>query len=512
MSRAGRARSLALGLCLISISCTNAPASPSPKPTATPGVARLLLLEADEPATLDPALIDDPVSLNVGSELFEGLTRLDSKSQPMPGLAERWELSDSGRTYTFHLRNARYQSGVAVGAQDAVAAWSRALNPATASPLTAFMAPLGVRYPGDSLNTVDVVDAKTLRVRLPQPDSELLTWLSLPPYWLYDPSTANGQPSGSGPYRHQRWERGKAVHLTPSDSYWGGRQGPRTVDIEIEPDPAKRLERFNSGAVDIVHGLTGPQALEFASDPKRAAQLNKVPNLRTTWLGFNTIAGGGYGPPERAAVEQAIDRARLTDLAFFGSMLAAPANDFMPPAMPGHLDRTLPAHDPALARKTLDQAGFNHPIDLYISTSSTVGRVARELADQITEATGRNVVVHPTGDFFKRLSLDQLPVFIDTWSADVPYPADLFENVIRTNAQFNNLHLEDQQVDAALDQGRAALTPADAIKAYQHADELVLQATRLIPLYSGVDPFLVRSGLRVAFAGGMIPYRWEEVR
>lgn len=512
MLRASRARVLVLGLCLIGISCTNAPPSPSAKPTATPGVARLLLVEADDPATLDPALINDPVSLMVGSELYEGLTKLDSKSHPVPGLAERWEIADAGRTYTFHLRAAHYQSGAAVGAQDVVAAWSRVLNPVTSSPLTAFMAPLAVRYPGDSLTTVDVVDARTLRIRLPQPNSELLTSLSLPPYWLYDPASPTGQPSGSGPYHLERWDRGKGLHLTASDTYWGGRQDPRTVDIEIEPDSLKRLERFNAGSADIVHGLTGPQALEFARDPKRAAQLNKVANMRTTWLGFNTIAGSGYGPPERKAIAQAIDRGRLTDLAFFGSFLATPATDFMPPAIPGHLEQQLPPYEPASARKILDQAGFNRPIDLYTSTSSTVGRVARELADQITEATGRSVVVHPTGDFFKRLSLDQLPVFIDTWNADVPHPADLFENVIRANAQFNNLHLEDAEIEAALDQGKVALTFADAIKAYQHADELVLQATRLIPLYTGVDPYLVRSGLKVPFTGGLIPYRWEEVR
>jgi ABC-type oligopeptide transport system substrate-binding subunit len=512
MPRAGRA--LALVLALGFASCTNTPVAPSAKPTAkeTPGVARLLLLETDDPATLDPALINDSIGLTVGSELFEGLTRLDSRGRPQPGLAESWEIADGGRTYTFRLRPGHYQSGAAVGAQDAVSAWSRALNPLTASPLTAFMAPLGVRYPGDTLTAAEVVDARTLRLRLPRPDSELLTLLSLPPYWLYDPASVTGQPVGSGPYRLEKWDRGKAIHLKANDSYWGSRAGPRTVDIEIEPDSLKRLERFNAGSADIIHGLTGGQALDFARDPKHSAQLQKVPTMRTTWLGFNTIAGGSYGPPERMAIAQAIDRPRLTDLAFFGSMLAAPANDFLPPAVPGHLDRSLPAYDPPSARKILDAAGFNRPIDLYVSTSSTVGRVARELADQIREATGRNVVVHPTGDFFKRLSLDQLPLFIDTWNLDVPYPGDLFENVIRTNAQFNNLHLEDAQVDATLDQARAALTYAEAISAYQAADEMVLSSNRLIPLYTGLEPYLVRSGLRVPFAGGAIPYRWEEVR
>jgi len=92
----------------------------SPAPAAA---SHLQLIEAEDAQTLDPALIDDPTSLAIGSEIFQGLTRLDASQRPVPGLAERWEISDAGRTYTFHLRNAHYQSGATVQAQDAITAW-----------------------------------------------------------------------------------------------------------------------------------------------------------------------------------------------------------------------------------------------------------------------------------------------------------------------------------------------------------------------------------------------------
>ena len=506
--------SCAVGLAftLLASSCTSPPPgqpSASGSPAAGGGLAHLRLIEAEDAQTLDPALIDDPTSLSVGSEIFEGLTRLDASLRPVSGLADRWDVTDAGRTYTFHLRSAHYQSGTTVRAQDALTAWTRALAPATASPLTTFFTPLGVSHPGDALATVDVVDPQTLRVRLPAADSSLLTLLALPPYWLVDPAHRD---SGTGPYHLDRWDRGHSLRLTSNAGYWGPQPVVRAVDIEIEPDAGKRMDRFLSAGVDVAHGFTGPQLLAFARDPAHVAQLHKVPTGRTTYLGFNAVAGSGYGPPERMAIAQSIDRARLTDLALFGSTLATPAIDLIPPGVAGHLARTLPAYNPAAARRAFDQAGFQGDINLYFSTNSTVGRVGLDLQDQLSTATGRTVTLHPVGDFFRRASLDELPVIIDTWTADYPFPSDVLENLLRTNAQFNNLRLSDPQVDAALDQGKKATTFDAAMKAYQQAESIAITDNRMVPLYSGAEPYLVRSGVSVPFIGGSIAYRWEDVR
>jgi ABC-type oligopeptide transport system substrate-binding subunit len=72
--------------------------------------------------------------------------------------------------------------------------------------------------------------------------------------------------------------------------------------------------------------------------------------------------------------------------------------------------------------------------------------------------------------------------------------------------------LSDPRIDAAMAQAKAAPSWDDAIKAYQAAEAIALADQRLIPLYSGVEPYLVRSGLKVPFSGGAIAYRWEDVR
>jgi ABC-type transport system substrate-binding protein len=265
-----------LALTLLASSCTSA--TPSPTPSASPvGASHLQLIEAEDAQTLDPALIDDPTSLQIGSEIFEGLTALDVNLRPVPALAQRWEITDAGRTYTFHLRSAHYQSGATVQAQDALTAWTRALNPATASPNTIFFSALGARYPGDPLTTVEVVDSTTLRVRLPRADSELLTLLALPPYWLTDPKQLT---SGSGPYRLDRWDRGRGLHLSAFDNYWGPKPSVGKVDIEIEPDNVKRLHR-SAVARLCPRSASGRRAAQSA---EHAHHLARLQYRRRQWL------------------------------------------------------------------------------------------------------------------------------------------------------------------------------------------------------------------------------------
>ena len=95
-----------------------------------------------EPETLDPAIATGVPENRIMRELFEGLTTLHPRTlEPLPGVAEAWELSDDGRVYTFHLRrDARWSDGSPVTAEDFEYSWRRVLTPATAADYVATMA------------------------------------------------------------------------------------------------------------------------------------------------------------------------------------------------------------------------------------------------------------------------------------------------------------------------------------------------------------------------------------
>jgi ABC-type transport system substrate-binding protein len=85
-----------------------------------------------DPRSLDPALSTDVPTGRAVGYVFDGLTRFTPTAQVEPGLAERWDVSPDGRTYTFHLRrNVHFHDGSSFGAHDVVASWERALDPAT---------------------------------------------------------------------------------------------------------------------------------------------------------------------------------------------------------------------------------------------------------------------------------------------------------------------------------------------------------------------------------------------
>src|SRR6202142_1021755 len=97
--------------------------------------ADVTIINNGEPETLDPALLTGIPEMRIVIGLFEGLARLEPKTaQPLPGLAESWEISPDGKIYTFHLRtNLVWSTGEPIRADDVVYSWIRALSPATAS-------------------------------------------------------------------------------------------------------------------------------------------------------------------------------------------------------------------------------------------------------------------------------------------------------------------------------------------------------------------------------------------
>src|SRR5262249_18807692 len=86
-----------------------------------------------EPESLDPAFAGSAMETNILGDMMVGLTTLDAAARPIPGIAERWETSADGLTWTFHLRQCRWSDGRPVMAQDFVFAWRRLLDPKTAA-------------------------------------------------------------------------------------------------------------------------------------------------------------------------------------------------------------------------------------------------------------------------------------------------------------------------------------------------------------------------------------------
>src|SRR6478735_238447 len=110
-------------VCLLTAGCFR------PEPPAD-----ITICNANEPESLDPHIVTGISEMRITKALFDGLTRLEpTNAAPVPAIAERWEISPDGRTYTFFLRtNANWSTGELITSDDVVWSWFRALSPATA--------------------------------------------------------------------------------------------------------------------------------------------------------------------------------------------------------------------------------------------------------------------------------------------------------------------------------------------------------------------------------------------
>lgn len=151
--------------------------------------ADLVILNGAEPESLDPAIVTGQADMRPALALFEGLTRYNpTNALPMPGLAERWEMSEDGRVYTFHLRsNLVWSTGEPITAHDVVYSWRRALDPRTGSE---YAGQLFYLKNGEAYNTgritdpsrvgVAAIDDRTLRAELEHPTPFFLDLCSFP--------------------------------------------------------------------------------------------------------------------------------------------------------------------------------------------------------------------------------------------------------------------------------------------------------------------------------------------
>jgi oligopeptide transport system substrate-binding protein len=169
---------------------------------APPGVLRINL--GTEPPTLDWTRATDSVSIQVIDQLMRGLTRLGPDLQPVPALAERWEVTPDGRVYTFYLRHGvRWTDGEPLRAEHFVYAWRRLLDPQTAAEYAYFLFPVrGARaYNAGELldpNAIGVraLDDRTLRVELEGP---LVYFPSITTFMVTYPASKRTVKAGPSP-------------------------------------------------------------------------------------------------------------------------------------------------------------------------------------------------------------------------------------------------------------------------------------------------------------------------
>jgi oligopeptide transport system substrate-binding protein len=366
--------------------------------------AALRIINGSEPESLDPAIITSFADSRIVKCLFEGLTRLNPKTaRAEPALAERWDISPDGRTYTFHLRtNAVWSDERPVVAGDVVYSWRRVLDPMTAADYAGQLyfvlnaeayntgrtnSATGRRFTAEDVG-VTAIDDHTLRVELVGPTAFFLDLCAFPTLavvprhwierhgdrWLLHP----GLPV-NGAYRLDFWKINDRVRIRANPLHWAAdRVRSPVVDFIPMSSPATALNLFVAGEADIIwdKSLIPSSLMDIL---RQRPDCHTFGYLGSYFYRYNVTRKPFDDPRVRKALALAVDKRRIVDnITKAGEQLA---DHFVPP---GTADYESPAglgHDPERARQLLAEAGFpggegfptftylmnNAPIDAQIS-------------------------------------------------------------------------------------------------------------------------------------------------
>jgi oligopeptide transport system substrate-binding protein len=509
-----------LALCLLALLAACAKRDTVVERASREGVLHFSI--GNEPSDLDPQTISGTGDAKIVQALFEPLiSYAPGTLAPVPGLAERWDISPDGLTYTFHLREAQWSNRDPITAQDCVDSWRRILTPSLGAEYAYFLYILrgaedfnkGVTK---DFSTVGVVarDPRTLVVTLAHPAPYFLQVLLNSPWRpvhvrsiaqagdLYQRGTKWTLPGAmvtSGPFVLKEWSLNQRVVVEKSPTYWD-RAHVRLNAIHFYPiDNIDAEERaFRAGQLHVTWSLPLSKILPLQREKSPILRID--PLLETHFFRFN-LKRAPFGDERiRRALALAIDRETIASKILPGGRLPAPT--FIPPSLVGYTPPARRAYDLAAARQLLTEAGHAGgtglpPIEILYHNSEILRLVAeaiqqmwqRDLGIQVRLANQEKKTVSAnrrSGDY---------QVTLGTWTADY-LDATTFLDMWRSDSGNNQTNWSSPAYDALLNRADTIADPVARAAVHAQAESLVLDAAPIAPVYFNSHVYLLHTAVK----------------
>ena len=500
--------------------CTKRENTPASESASRAPAHILRLSQRNEPADLDPALATLPDEFAILRALSEGLLLPgEDGGTPLPGAAERFEVSADGLTYTFHLRaGLLWSNREPVTAADFVASYQRALTPATASPRASVFLPVKnarafLRGELADFSAVGfrAADERTLVVTLAEPTPRFPAYVASGPWLPVNPrviarhGAAWTRPEnfvGNGPFTLAAWQPHQRI-VVRRNPLWRDAASVQLDEIQfLHFDNGDAEERaFRAGQIDATMSVPFSKVEVYAKE--NPAALHRAPLIETRYLSFNCQRPPLNDPRVRRALALAIDRERIVGLVLKGGQ--PPAHRFVPAALRvedatrGKNSPVLSADDeqhfePDTARRLLADAGFPASRDfprLELSSWDRNTAVLETVQAMWKQELGVEVqlAVRDAKVHLAALAAGTYDLAFITAIPEVADPANLLGHYA-SGAPDNYPHWRDPRFDALL--AGAGRDPAALIE----AEGRLLRAAAVAPLYFNTKIWLMSPRVR----------------
>lgn len=500
----------------------------------------LNLSVASEPV-MDPAYVTDSYSMPMLKNILEGLTRPTNEGEVVPAMAESWDVSDDGLTYTFHLREGiRWSNGDPVTASDFEYAWKRIINPETAAPNASKMFVIKgaeAYFMGEASEEdvgIQAIDDQTFEVTLTEVTPQFIELTArqttmMPVHQATveaDNSWATEAGDGfvsNGPFNFTEWNHNGDYTLTKNDDYWDADNVDLDgVYIRIIEDAQIANMSFMDGDLDFV-GIPFNTIPADAIDGYRQDGTLEVTEIGATYMyKLNTTDEIMQNVNIRRALSLAINRQDLIDNVVKGEQ--TPALGAVAPTVKGFEENRgyFADADYETAREYLEKGikelGFDDaaqlPVVIQTNDNDSHMAVAQYIQDEWARELGVNASIETAEINVHFDSMNQLNYQIGRIGPTVDYNSAyaFLEHYYASTSSQNRTGWENADYQAILDKVTTIDDEEEQYDLFLEAEQIIMNEMPFIPIYYYSNPQVKSDRVEDLFVDGMVDVQLKDVK
>ncbi len=459
-------------------------------------------IHINQPVSLDPPNCYESEGVQVIRQVWDGLFDYDSKTlELVPELCEKYEVSDDGLVYTFHIKKGvKFHDGSKLTAQDFVYSWTRVVLAETASSLAYHLAPIKgydacQEGTAKEFEGVKALDDYTLQVTLSYPYADFVKTLGHVVFYPVKQADIEkwGQDytkhiNGTGPFKFVEWVDDQYVKLVRNDDYYGEKAKLDAVEYKIIADENTAFLEFKAGNIDYTTIPVG-KVKATEQDPELKDNVISTPLLALYYYGMNVqIEPFKDNPKLREAMNYAIDKQNICDVIMEG--VPTPATGIVPRGIIGFKENQAPyTYDPEKAKALLAEAGYPNgeglpTLKFGFNTGAGHEALAEALQADLKDI-GVNIEIegYEWGTMLEKAKAGELAFYRLGWIADYPTMDNFLFPLFYSKSADNYSDYNNPEVDKMLIEARAIMDEKERIAKYQEIERKIINDHAFILLY-----------------------------
>jgi oligopeptide transport system substrate-binding protein len=482
--------------------------------------------ESEGIASLDPAFSRNRETIWAANHLYNGLVQMDDKLKVQPSIAKSWEISEDGKTYTFHLRTDVFfhdhelfegGKGRKVVAEDFIYSFNRIIDPNVASPGSWLFNNIDYVEEKD-FKAFEAIDDSTINIYLSIPFPPFLGILTMQYFSVVPKEIVNhykqdfrNNPIGTGPFKFKMWDEGSKMVFLKNENYFEtdkeGTPLPYIDGLSISFIKDKDVEflKFLSNEIDFINGPEGDtKDAIFTSEgklqPEQQEKFNMLttPQLNVEYLGIlvdDELEIVTKSPLQKKLVRQAINYGfdRKNMMAYLRNNIGKPANaGFIPRGLPSFNDSIVKgySYNPEKAKELLFSAGFPNGEglpEIILYTTKDYVDLCEFIQHQLSEIGFKiKIDLNPGITHNELVARSKVNFFRKSWMADYPDAENylaLFYSKNFTPHGPNYTHFKNYEFDKLYEKAQSETNDSLRYQYYQQMDKIIIEEAPIVPLY-----------------------------